>query len=162
MDLVVVRLDKEIVNLSDLYNHYNGEISFKIEYKPTGIDADFSIVADVELRKVSDKEASLCVGDFEDGVFGFDLFFELDNEMVNYEQYLLKMYTGTLNETIVDEIQDKFIVEKAQKHCKMFFALLNSTFLLNLINEKENIQTLIDIGAIYIDFDVFVLEITIM
>ncbi len=162
MQYIVVRKDKSILNLNDLYKHYNGNISFHIEHVVTGIDADFSIGVDAELKQVeSTKDASLSVGDFEDGVFDFDLFFELDGGLAKYEQYLLKMYVGTLNETIVDEIQEKYLMEKAQKHCMMFFALLNPTFFLNLINQHENIQELIDVGAINIDFDVFVLEISI-
>lgn len=161
MDLVIVKLDKDIVNLKDLYKQYNEDITFKIEYVLTGIDADFSFVADAELKEVQQEHSSLCVGDFENGAFGFDLFFELDNSMVNYEQYLIKTFSGNLNETLVDEIEDALHLEKAQKHLRTFYALLNPTFFLNLINEQENLKTLMEDGAINLDFDVFVLQITI-
>lgn len=161
MDYIVVRKDKSILNLNDLYVHYNKRISFHMEHVVIGIDSDFSICADAELKEVESNLASYCVADFEDGAYCFNLYFELDNGMVNYDKYLLKMYTGTLNETIVNEMQDKMIIEKAQKHCKLFFALLNPTFFLHMINQQEYLQELMENGAINIDFDAFVLEISI-
>ena len=161
MDYVVLRKNKSILNLDDLYVHYNKSITFHIEHVVIGIDDNFSISADAELKEVESKYASYCVADFEDGASCFNLYFELDNGMVNYDKYLLKMYVGTLNETIVNEMQDKIIIEKAQKHCKLFFALLNPTFFLHMINQQENLEALMEDGAINIDFDAFVLEISI-
>ena len=155
MEYVVVRLNNDVMNLSDLYNHYDNNITFKMEYVLSGMDSDFSFRIDAELKEVSTNDASLCVGDFEDGAFGFDLFYECDSGKMKYEQFLLKTYAGNLKETLVDEFQDMLHLEKAKKHLRTFYGILNPTFLLNLINQQENIQTLIKDGAINIDFDVY-------
>ena len=88
--------------------------------------------------------------------------FILDDGKEIYEHFLFETFKNNLNEVIVDEIQDKLHVEKAKKHCKIFYAMLNPMFLLNLINEKDNIHALLEDGAINLDFDFFVLQITIM
>lgn len=154
--------DKEYVNLFDVYKHYNDEVTLKIEYKPTGIDDNFNFRIDAELSKVSIHDASLCVGDFEDEPFCFDLCFKYGNDKTIYEHYLNDCFEVNLKETLVNEIQDELELLKAQKHYQIFIAMINPMFFLSILNEHENVKALLDVGAINLDFDVFVLEITIV
>lgn len=149
-------------NLYDLYKHYNDEIMFDIEYVPSGIDADFSFKIESELRKVSFEDASICVFDVENEPCFFDLYFILDNgDKHIYEHFLFETFENNIQNALAETIKEQEILEKAIKHCKIFYGMLNSIFILNMINEHECIELLLEDGAVNINFDVFVLEIVI-
>lgn len=162
--MMVKKQDKGTENLYDLYKHYNDEVIMKLEYIPTGIvDADFSFVIDVELRNVSFEDASICVFSVEDKPFFFDLLYILENnDRKIYEHFLFETFETNMKETLANEIQDALMVEKAIDQCKIFYGMINPTFFLHLLNDSECIQLLINNGAVGINLEVFVIEVTII
>lgn len=160
---MVRKKDKGIENLYDVYKHYNGEVTFDIEYIPAGMDADFSFRIESELRNVSFEDASICVFDVEDKPQFFDLYFILDSgERMIYEHFMFETFESNLNKRLAEIITEKDILEKATKQCKLFYGILNPIFLLNILNDKECVQILLDTGAVYVDLDFFGLEINII
>jgi hypothetical protein len=162
--MMVRKQDKGTENLYNIYKHYNDEVIMKLEYIPTGIaDADFSFVIDVELREVSFEDASICVFDSEDKPHFFELFYILEsNDRKIYEHFLFETFETNMKETLSNEIKDEKMVEKAIDQCKIFYGMINPTFFLQLLNDKECIQILLKNGFVGINLEVFIIEVSII
>lgn len=156
--------EKGTKNLYDLFKHYNDEITFDIQYVPTGIDtSDFSFGIESELREVSFEDGSMCVLDDESTPHFFDLYFILENDDKHiYEHFLFETFDSNMEHNLANEIQDKELLDKAINHCKIFYGMLNSTYFLNLLNDQECIELLLNDGAVNINFELFVLEVRIV
>lgn len=137
--------EKGKMNLLDLFNKIHAENTakqetmLKIEYNANNVKSHLFVYADL---KPTMRDASYCISDENEDLICFEFMFKNGFGTTDYENYVYESFDKE-----IDNLEDELM----KKHCFIFYALINPTFLLGYINKEENIKQLIENNKITIE-----------